>query len=227
VTFSEQLLAEAADLRAARLGHPFVTELADGTLDEAAFRRWLEQDYRYLEDLARAFAVAAGRAHATTTARRLIDVARATFDHELDRLSDLAGDYGRSRDDLRSAPKTPTCTAYTAFLLRTAHEGTAGEFAAAVVPCEQGFLDVVDDAARRADDDNPYRPWIEMYADGAFDDVVDAVRGVVDRHAEQFPGTRERLRDRFLTGARFEHQFLEMAYAGETWAAGSSHSRPV
>lgn len=40
--FSEQLLADGAELWDAQKDHPFVTDLADGTVDEAAFRHWIE-----------------------------------------------------------------------------------------------------------------------------------------------------------------------------------------
>ena len=48
--FSEQLLEDGAAIWDAQKTHPFVTELAAGTLDDEAFEHWVRQDYRYLLD---------------------------------------------------------------------------------------------------------------------------------------------------------------------------------
>lgn len=50
MAFSDELLDAGSDIWAAQFAHPFVSELAAGDLDDAAFNRWLEQDYRYLFD---------------------------------------------------------------------------------------------------------------------------------------------------------------------------------
>ena len=70
--FSDRLLEDGAQLWNAQKSHPFVTELADGTLDEGAFRHWIEQDYRYLLDWARAFAIAGARADDEATMTGLL-----------------------------------------------------------------------------------------------------------------------------------------------------------
>jgi thiaminase/transcriptional activator TenA len=46
MAFGEDLLDHGTDLWQAQYEHPFVVELAAGTLDEAAFLTWVRQDYR-------------------------------------------------------------------------------------------------------------------------------------------------------------------------------------
>jgi thiaminase (transcriptional activator TenA) len=57
--------------------------IGDGTLDEGRFRRWLVQDYLFLLDYVRLFALAAARAPDAGTLGRLVDLAHATFHDEL------------------------------------------------------------------------------------------------------------------------------------------------
>jgi thiaminase/transcriptional activator TenA len=218
MAFSDRLLEGAEAAMAAQRDHPFVRELAAGTLDPAAFRRWLTQDYHYLLDYARAVATAAAKATDEARMRRLLGVARSVTGHELDRHRELAADHGLTPEDLRAAEKTPTCVAYTNFLVRTASAGSLPETVAAVYPCGRGYLDVAEHMATLAEGEHRYTPFIETYTDDAFRESVSWLRELVDRCAEANPGARASMREAFETGVRLEHRFWEMAYAGESWA---------
>ena len=56
--FFERLKAEASAEWRAYTEHPFISGLADGTLPEKAFRHYLVQDYLFLIEFARAYALA-------------------------------------------------------------------------------------------------------------------------------------------------------------------------
>ncbi|SDF60934.1 thiaminase (transcriptional activator TenA) [Halorubrum xinjiangense] len=215
--FSDRLLEAGSEVWDAQKEHPFVVELADGTLDEAAFRHWVKQDYRYLLDYARVFAVAGTKADDEETTRRLIGTAHGTLADEMDLHRSFAADYGLSPADLEAVEKAPTCAAYTDFLVRTAHEGSVAEIAAAVYPCGQGYLDVADHMAALATADHRYTPFIEKYTSDAFRETVAWMRDLVDRYGEAYPGERDAMRAAFLRSARLEHAFWEMCYTRETW----------
>ena len=53
---SERIRARAEKLWPRYLSHPFVTEMADGTLPEEKFRYYMLQDYLYLQDYVKIFA---------------------------------------------------------------------------------------------------------------------------------------------------------------------------
>jgi len=214
---SDRLLDAGNELWAAQTDHPFVTELAAGTLDDAAFRYWVKQDYRYLLDYARLFAVGGTKARDEGTMTEFLRIAHATLDRELDLHRAFADDYGISRADLETVAKAPTCEAYTNYLVRTAHEGSIAEISAALYPCGQGFLDVGAHAADLATEDHRFTPWIETYTSDEFREVVAWMRDLVDRCGERYPGHRDAMREAFLTSARLEYAFWEMAYTREGW----------
>lgn len=220
MSFSEDLLEAGADLWAAQYDHPFVTELADGTLDSAAFQHWVEQDYLFLLDYARTFAIASATARDEATMTTLAAVAHQTLDVEMDLHREFASEYDLTPADLEAVRKAPTCVAYTNFLVRTAYEGTLAETVAAVYPCGQGYLDVAAHAADRADGTHRYTPWIDLYTSETFREEVADLRALVDRCAEQWPGEHEAMREAFLTSARLEVAFWEMAHTQEAWPGG-------
>ena len=219
MAFSDDLLDAGAEIWAAQLEHPFVTELAAGDLDPVAFRRWLEQDYRYLFDYARTYAVAGAKAREETAMATLLGGADAVLSEELDLHRSFAAEYDVSETDLAETTKTPTCEAYTSFLVRTAHERPVPVAVAALFPCMQGYLDVADHMADLAETDHRYTPFIETYTSDAFRAETAAIRELVDDCAAARPGYRDEMRDAFLTSARLELAFWEMAYTDEGWAA--------
>ncbi|GAB3695771.1 TenA family protein [Halorubrum pallidum] len=219
MAFSDDLLDAGAEIWAAQFDHPFVTELAAGDLDPPAFRRWLEQDYRYLFDYARTYAVAGAKAREETAMATLLGGADAVLSEELDLHRSFAAEYGVSEADLAETAKTPTCEAYTSFLVRTAYERPVPVAVAALFPCMQGYLDVADHMAEIAETDHRYTPFIETYTSDAFRAETAAVRDLVDDRATARPDYRDEMREAFLTSARLELAFWEMAYADERWAA--------
>ena len=217
MAFSDELLDEHETLWDAQLNHPFVVELAEGSLAEDAFRFWVEQDYRYLLDYARTFALAGVRARDEARMTRLLGIAHATLATELDLHREFAAGYGLSQADLEATAKAPTCVAYTNYLLRTAHEGSLAEISAAVYPCGQGYLDIADHMATLATEEHRYTPFIEKYTSDEFREVVAWMRAFVDECADRYPGERDAMRAAFERSARLEAAFWEMAYTEEAW----------
>ncbi|MEA1932038.1 MAG: thiaminase II [Euryarchaeota archaeon] len=214
---SQRLLEAGAEIWAAQKAHPFVVELAEGTLDPAAFEHWVRQDYRYLQDYARLFAIAGATARDEKTMTELLGIAHSVLDTEMDLHRSFAADYGISRAELEATEKAPTCVAYTNFLVRTAYEGSLAEIAAALYPCMQGYLDVADHMAEIAEEDHRYTPFIELYTSDEFRAEVEWCRGFVDRCWEAAPGEREAMEAAFRTSAKLEYRFWEMAYTQEGW----------
>lgn len=217
MAFSDQLLDDGAGIWNAQKEHPFVTELAAGTLDEDAFLHWVTQDYQYLLDYARVFAIASTKADTEADMTRLMGVAHTILDYEMDLHREFAAEYGVTSRELETGQKAPTCVAYTNFLVRTAHEGSIAEIAAAVYPCGQGYLDVAEHMAELATDDHRYTPFIEKYTSEAFIETVEWMTSLIDRMGDRYPGEHDAMREAFLTSARLEHRFWEMCYTKETW----------
>ncbi|WP_126661674.1 thiaminase II [Haloterrigena salifodinae] len=217
MAFSDQLLEAGADVWAAQKDHSFVRELAAGTLDEDAFQHWVKQDYRYLLDYARVFSIAGTKARDEATMTHLLGVAHEVLDHEMDLHRDFAADYGISPEELEAVEKAPTCHAYTNFLVRTAYEGSIAEIAAALYPCMQGYLDVAEHMADLTEEDHRYTPFIELYTGEEFREATAWCRTFVDDCGERYPGEHDAMREAFLTSAKLEYRFWEMAYTREDW----------
>ena len=207
-------------LQRAMTALPFNAELAKGTLSAQRFRFYLVQDARYLVGFARALAVAAARASDSGdvaffagAAQESIVVERALHDGYFQR-------FGMTEQDQRAVETSPTCLAYTSFLLATAQTASYAELIAALLPCFWVYQHVGTEivATHRPGADHPYLAWIDTYADDAFAEAVDTCRRAVDAAAAD---TDERTRARMLTAftraTEYEWLFWDSAYRLETW----------
>ena len=201
--------------------HPFVRGIGDGSLDLDKFAFWIRQDYLFLIDYCRLFALAAARAPDLETLARFADLLQATARTEMDLHRSYAAEFGITPADLEAEAKAPATQGYTDFLIRTAAEGDFVELVAALLPCMWGFYEI---GQRLAEQSRPadarYNAWIEMYSGAEFGDLAEWCRSLLDRLAEGIPADRwRRVEEAFLTSSRYEWLFWEAAYQQRTWPA--------
>lgn len=210
--WSEYTWAQAEGIYNAILEHPFVIELADGSLPPEKFIFYLGQDAHYLESYFRVLAHIASRlgnkAHAETFIRFASDgIAVEKALHQ----SFLKG--------MTLPAKSPTCALYTATEMSTVYESVAVE-AASILPCFWVYRNVGRHILKTCRDigHNPYAQWIETYADEYFDKATDEAIEICDQLAQSVSeNERLRMTDIFLTCTRLEWMFWDSAYHLEKW----------
>jgi thiaminase (transcriptional activator TenA) len=176
------------DLAQASLRHGFVRGLADGSLALDCFRGYVAQDAFFLESFARAYGLALAR----SPDRAGLEVLHGLIGGVLDELR-LHGSYAaRWGVDLSGIEPSPATLAYTDFLMATAGLGAIGDICAALTPCMRLYAFLGQALARQgaARPGNPYREWIETYADPRFEALAAQLEALLDRYAEDRPATR-------------------------------------
>jgi len=193
--FAKLRAANGADWRD-YCGHPFVAGLGDGTLPEGAFRHYLVQDYLFLIQFARAYALAAYKADTIDDMRAASAAMGAILDTELDMHRAYCRDWGLAPADMDTAPEALATTAYTRFVLDRGLGGDLLDLQVALAPCVVGYAEIGAALAVRPgalSATNRYRSWIEMYAGDDYQkvaseavtqlDMVGARRGAEARFA--------------------------------------------
>jgi thiaminase/transcriptional activator TenA len=217
--FTEELRETAEPVWEATLEHPMVERLGDGTLDEAPFKYWVRQDYVYLVEYGRVFALGAASAPDLERMGTFAELLDETINTEMDLHREYAAEFGISESQLEATDPSPTTRAYTDFLVRVANEGTFGDIVAALLPCMWGFNVTGRRLAQRGvPDHEQYAAWIEMYASDEFTELAEWCKGLMDEVAEESTeADRERYRDLFLTSSRYEYMFWDAAWRQEEW----------
>lgn len=218
--FSHQAWQHTVKLQHAMSVHPFNEELATGTLSRERFQFYLVQDARYLVGFGRALAAAAAKAPEVDDVAFLAGAARDAIVIEREMHESYFKWFRLSETDLADIETSPTCVAYSSFLLATAHTGSYGELLAALLPCFWVYQSVGAGilARQSPETDNPYRPWIDTYAGDEFEATVRTGRDALDRAADAAgEATREKMLAAFTRACEYEWMFWDSAWRRETW----------
>ncbi len=219
MAFSDELYAAARPIWEAQVRHPFVAGIGDGSLDEDVFKRWVLQDYRYLKEFARVFAWAVAKAERLESMGWYAAVLNLTLNTEMELHRSYAARFDLEPADLEAAEMWPTTRAYTDFLVRTAADGDMADLVAALLPCAWGYVHVAQQLAKGAPPrDQRYADWIAQYSSDEFAEAAEWLKVEMNHlAASASPEKRERLTDLFVVSSRYEWQFWEMCWNGESW----------
>ncbi|WP_435361625.1 thiaminase II [Haloarchaeobius sp. DFWS5] len=219
MNFTAELGQDADAYWDAIVAHPMVTRLSDGSLAEDPFRYWVKQDYVYLVEYSRLFALGAAKAPALDQLGTFAKLLDSTVNEEMALHRSYAAEFGISPDELGATEPSPTTRAYTDFLLRTAALGTFGGLVAALLPCMWGFNETGKRlAAQGKPDHEQYAEWVEMYAGDEFSELTKWCKDLMDEVAgDANEAERARYRDLFETSAQYEYLFWEAAWTEEEW----------
>src|ERR1700737_906760 len=218
IRFSEEAWQRTASLREAIHALPFNTELAAGTLARDRVQPYIVQDALYLGQFSRALAIAAAKAPDTGTLQSFGQSALGAVAVE----RALHEQYLRAFDvdpaSLAEAEPAPDSLAYTSFLIAAAYHGPWEVLVAALLPCFWIYWDVGCAIARKSAPGNPYRAWIDTYADERFGEAVQRVIAASDRGAEAATAlTRPEMLSAFVRACQYEWLFWDGAYHCRSW----------
>jgi len=211
----QRLRAAAGAIWPAYTRHEFVLRLARGDLPEAAFRRYLLQDYLFLLHFARAWGLAIYKSENLTEMRRAQSLVAATLETEIGLHIEYCRGWGLSEAEMVREPETLETIAYTRFVLDRGLAGDRLDLEVALAPCIVGYAEIA--AERMADratrhDGNPYREWLDMYAGAEYQSLAREAAAALDEQFERRGGEGRfaALAASFATATRLEADFWQM-----------------
>jgi thiaminase/transcriptional activator TenA len=175
--FSEAAWQETAALRAAIGRLPFIAELTAGSLARARFETYITQDALYLAQFSRALTLAAAKAPDALLVRQFAHSAVGAVTVEQALHETYLRGFGVDPATVATAEPSPDCLAYTSFPLAAAHQEPWPVLVAALLPCFRIYWNVGCTIAADAAPDNPYRAWIDTYANPDFGASVERIDG--------------------------------------------------
>lgn len=197
---------------------PFVRELGEGTLDVKRFRFYMIQDYRYLLEYVRVFALGVVKAKEEETQRMFADMVWETLHEEMRVHRAYMARLGITEEEIAQTKTAPANRAYTEYMLAEAERGEVLEILVAVLSCAWSYqriglhLKEISGALTHP----LYGEWVAGYSSESYCEGTERILVLVDAYGADISAEREaHLKEIFTVCSRYEADFWDMAYAGE------------
>lgn len=194
--------------------HPFVRQLAAGTLPEVCFKRFLTQDYLFLIHYARAYGLLASKGRTLSEIRAAAASLHAILG-ELPVHVGYCASWGLSEEQMERETEAAETMTYTRYVLDIGQSGDILELMAALMPCVAGYgeigqLILADKSTVMQG--NPYEAWIRNYESEEYLESVDKAIKSFDEIGKG-RGAEARMPELisiFNTATRLEADFWQM-----------------
>lgn len=220
MTFCDRLFNNVQPIWSAAHAHPFVRGIGEGTLDKEKFRFYMIQDYLYLKEYAKLFALGAVKANDLKTMGEFAKLLDSTLNVEMNLHREYAAKFEISLEELENAEPSPTTLAYTHYMLHVAQNGALADLVAALLPCMWSYWEIGKDLSQipGAKEHPFYGEWVTMYSSDEFGDLATWCINLLNQLAAEKPESElQRLEEIFLHTSRFEYMFWDMSYNQDMW----------
>ena len=218
---TQRLIDASQDVWDRYLEHPFILGIQDGTLDRERFKDYIIQDYLYIREYTRAFALGVAKARTNATMRLFTQYVAMLVDYELDTQKGYISQFDVTEEELEATPMALPNRSYSSYMLRVAYEDTEVETLVAILPCALTYEWI----ARKIIEANPaarehefFGPWVKAYAEDYHDYNVELTETLDALTVDYTEAQLRHLEDIFRACSRYELGFWDMAWAGrEAW----------
>ena len=212
---TKRLLSAVKEIWDAYNEHPFVLGIQDGTLDQEKFKYYIIQDFLYLEEYAKVFALGIAKAKSPETTALFSKYVALLTEGEMDIHRGYMGKFAVSRKELETAHRALDNLSYTSYMLRVVYEEGETEILAAILSCAYSYEVIARKIVERnpAALDHPfYGDWVKGYADPQYSEANVLLLETTDRLTQHYTEQQVRhLVNIFISCSRYELAFWELA----------------
>ena len=195
--------------------HPFITQLSTGQLPVEKFLFYMIQDYLYLYEYARVFALGVVKAKDHSLMRAFSSMVESTLNGEMKTHESYMHRLGITEDELNTTQISLINSSYTNYMLSVGQNGDVLDILIAILSCAWSYQEIGRQAAKVPGSiDHPlYGEWVACYSGMEYGQVVDETLELVNRYGQNLSPDRVRqLTDIFVRCSRYELWFWDMAY---------------
>lgn len=212
---SERLHEAARPVWEKCLSHPFVKGIGDGTLPAENFKYFMLQDYLYLFEYAKVFALGVVKSRDQELMRTFARNVDEILDGEMKVHRSYMKRLGITEKQVFEVKPALDNLSYTNYMLAVANAGGPQEIVASILACSWSYAEIgqslikIPGAAEHAF----YGEWIKSYASSEYAAVNDALIALMDKLTK---GAGEEqlayLTEVFVNCSRYELGFWDMSW---------------
>ena len=215
MTVSQRMRKAARPIWDRCLTHPFVAGIGDGTLPAEKFQYFMLQDYLYLFDYARVFALGVVKAREAALMRVFARNVDAILGGEMNIHRAYMERLGISEEQVLAVKPALDNLSYTHYMLSVAERGGPMEITASILACSWSYAEIGRALAEipGAAEHPFYGEWIQGYASEDYNAANQALIDLTDRLAAKAAESElAYLEEIFVNCSRYELAFWDMAW---------------
>ena len=215
LSVSASLRQAAAPIWEECLRHPFVTGIGDGTLPVEKFQHFMLQDYLYLFDYAKVFALGVVKAQDRALMQTFSQNVNAILNGEMNIHRAYMKRLGITEEQVSAVKPSLDNLSYTHYMMAVADTGGPMEIVASILACSWSYAEIGQALAQLpgAADHPFYGEWVRGYASEDYAATNQALMDLMDELAKDATEAQfERLAEIFVNCSRYELGFWDMAW---------------
>ena len=216
MTMTERLLEATKEIWDGYNETPFVKGIADGSLDHEKFKYYMIQDYLYLIDYTKVFALGAAKAKDLSAMKLFAGYTHAILDGEMDIHRAYMARLGITPEEAETANVALDNLSYTSYMLRVAYEEGQAEVAAAILSCAVSYEVIAKKIVEKHPEalNHPfYGEWVSGYVADAYHEENQVLIDLMDRLSDGYSEKQlQHLEEIFMACSRYEMAFWDMAW---------------
>lgn len=215
---TDYLFEGSRDIWEAYLEHPFLVELAKGSLDKEKFKDYLIQDYLYLKEYAKVFCMAVVKSKTLKEMKTFYEGVDGIINDETATHITYLKEFGVDIDKLENYEYHITNESYTSYMKGIAMTGSVQEIAATILPCTWSYSFIgkqLKDKYKDYLEDNFFKSWIDAYSCEAYTEFTNLWIDFTNELCKDInESEKNRLKTIFRKSSIYELNFWNMAYEG-------------
>ncbi|MBO8434079.1 MAG: thiaminase II [Tyzzerella sp.] len=198
--------------------HPFVVGLSNGSLDIDKFKFFMIQDYLYLLEYAKVFALGVAKATSEKNMRKFSSVLNSVLNEEMEIHKSYMKRLGIKESDIENAKPSIVNTSYTNYMLQIGYSKGELEILVSILACSWSYKEIGERLSKDKSmlDHKLYGEWIKGYSSDEYIKSNEEIMELVDELGKDI--TEEHfdvLKDIFINCSRYEYMFWDMSYKKE------------
>lgn len=198
------------------LKHPFIVEMGKGILDKEKFRNYLVQDYLYLLDYAKVYAMGLIKSDDVNHMKFFKDSVNGIMEDESATHIAYLKELGEDIKTLQRHKLKLENENYTNFMKSVALTGDIQDLIIAVLPCAWSYYYIAKEMKEIYKDNlenNYYAAWIDSYSCEEYRMCAKENIDLANELCKNIDDNKkEKLKDIFIKGSLYEMEFWQMAY---------------
>lgn len=218
MNFTQQLHEAAQPIWQASFDHPFIKELAAGTLPLDKFRFYLKQDRYYLERFGDLHTAIAAQVDDPVIKQFLLDGAAGLHDGETQIRRTMFKELSISDQEIQDTPIAPTAYGYVTHMDFQLHHAFPAAAVTALLPCYWLYSDIGNRLQKVHSQVKVYQQFLDSYSADSFETGTKQMIEIVEQMSQSLSSAqRLYVQKVFLQSSAYELNFWQMAYAKEQW----------